>query len=451
MTTKVRDSRAAACLAVGTMALAVGCGSRPGDSRAVATRASSGEVAPSAAATNVAKPACAPDNGGITLPAGFCATIFDDEAGTPRNIAVAPNGDVFVNRSSRRAGGVLALRDTNGDGKADVRQTFGDGTGTGIALAPGWIYVEQTTSIVRYPLPAGSLTPNGSAQTIVSGFPPGGHDAHPFVLDGKGNLYVDIGSPSNSCQEKDRAPKVPGKDPCTELDTRAGVWRYDANKTDQQHSGANRYATGLRNAEGLAFNPADGVLYATSHGRDQLAQNWGFTEQQGAELPAEELFKVDRGIDGGWPYCYYDQIQKKKVLAPEYGGDGKQVGRCAGKSEPVVAFPGHWAPMATLFYTGRAFPAKYRDGAFVAFHGSWNRLPLPQAGFRVSFAPMSRGKFTGTYETFADGFAGGEVHAMPGPSTVAHRPAGLAQAPDGGLYVTDDTHGRIWKIVYVGR
>ncbi|AHG90403.1 L-sorbosone dehydrogenase [Gemmatirosa kalamazoonensis] len=437
-------------LLVAAGAIAVACGKGSGDGRAVDSHAVGGEVTPTAGPSAAAKPACAADNGGITLPAGFCATIFDDRAGTPRHIVVAPNGDVFVNRSSARSGGgVLALRDTNGDGQADVRETFGSGTGTGIGLVPGWLYVEHSTRIVRYPMTAGRLTPNGEPEVIVTGLPTGGHDAHPFVLDGKGNLFVDLGSPSNSCQQSDRQNRSPGKDPCPELTMRAGIWRFDANKQNQEPTATNRYATGLRNAEGLAVHPGDGALYSTSHGRDQLSQNWGFTDQQSAELPAEELFKVDQGTDGGWPYCYYDQFQKKKVLAPEYGGDGKQVGRCAGKAEPAVAFPGHWAPMATLFYTGRAFPAKYRDGAFVAFHGSWNRLPLPQAGFRVAFAPMSGGKFTGAYETFADGFAGGEIRSMP--NAAAHRPSGLAQSPDGGIYVTDDAKGRIWKIVYVGR
>jgi glucose/arabinose dehydrogenase len=346
---------------------------------------------------------------------------------------------------------VLALRDTNGDGVADVRETFGTALGTGIAVAPGWVYVEEGPRIVRYPVPAGKLTPSGAPDTIVSGLPmDGSHTAHPFVLDGKGNLFVDIGSATNSCQQTDRQKESPGKDPCTELETRAGIWRFSAETPNQRFSASARYATGLRNAEGLAINPADGALYATQHGRDGLAQQWGFTTERGAELPAEALFKVDQGTDGGWPYCYYDQVQKKNVLAPEYGGDGKKVGRCARKANPVVAFPGHWAPMATLFYTGTQFPAKYRSGAFVAFHGSWNRAPLPQQGFRVAFAPMSGNKFTGAYETFAGGFEG-NAEIVGNQNQAAHRPAGLAQSPDGGVYVTDDLHGRIWKVAYTGR
>src|SRR5439155_4530057 len=161
-----------------------------------------------------------------------------------------------------------------------------------------------------------------------------------------------------------------------------------------------------------------------------------------AEVPAEELFQVNNGDDFGWPYCYFDPLQKKKVLAPEYGGDGKKVGRCAQKKGDVAYFPGHWAPNGLLFYTGTALPAKYRSGAFIAFHGSWNRAPLPQAGFNVVFQPLRAGKAAGAYEVFADGFAK-NLNAPHNPPAVGnHRPTGLAQAPDGALYVADDALGR---------
>jgi glucose/arabinose dehydrogenase len=155
--------------------------------------------------------------------------------------------------------------------------------------------------------------------------------------------------------------------------------------------------------------------------------------------------RVGQGDDFGWPYCYYDGQQRKKVLAPEYGGDGTQVGRCAQARAPLVAFPAHWAPMAVLFYTGRQFPARYREGAFVSFHGSWNRAPLPQQGYRVAFAPAPGGRFDGSHETFA-----GEFDTRGGSGAAPRRPVGLAQGPDGSLYVTDDARGRIWKIVYTG-
>jgi glucose/arabinose dehydrogenase len=156
---------------------------------------------------------------------------------------------------------------------------------------------------------------------------------------------------------------------------------------------------------------------------------------------------VSRGDDFGWPYCYYDNAKHAKLLTPEYGGDGAKVGRCAEKRGSVAQYPGHWAPEALLFYSGSTFPAKYRRGAFIAFHGSWNRAPLPQAGYRVVFQPMDGAKTAGAYETFADGF----MTQRQGARNAARRPMGLAQGADGALYVTDDAGGRIWKIVYVGK
>ena len=145
------------------------------------------------------------------------------------------------------------------------------------------------------------------------------------------------------------------------------------------------------------------------HGRDQLSQNWPrlYTTQQGADEPAEELVQLRQGADFGWPECYYDNAQNKLVLAPEYGGDGgKAVGVCAQKQAPVAAFPGHWAPNDLLIYTGTAFPKPYQGGAFIAFHGSWNRAPEPQGGYNVVFQPLASGKAAGKFIVFAAGFAG---------------------------------------------
>ena len=444
-----------------------GCGRLAGALLAAAFAVSCGSLAaaaaPSRSKSDASSGGCA-DNAGIALSPGFCATVFADNLGHVRQMAVAPNGVLYANTWSGPyyhdapppAGGFLiALRDTKGDGRADMVQRFGPDAahgaagGTGIAYYDGAIYAELNDRIVRYRLPPGTVVPNGPPDVIVSGLPlTGDHPMHPFVIDGKGNLYVDLGSATNSCQVENRMPNSPGHQPCTELRTRAGIWRYDANKTGQEFSPKERYVTGLRNGEGLSFD-AEGRLFATQHGRDQLQQNWPrlYSVQQGAQEPAEELVQLEEGDDFGWPECYFDIDQKKLVLAPEYGGDGGEtVGVCAQKKEPVAVFPAHWAPNDLLIYTGTAFPKPYRDGAFIAFHGSWNRAPEPQGGYNVVFQPLANGTASGQFIVFADGFAG----RVKEPGQARFRPTGLALAPDGALYISDDVHGRIWRVTYAG-
>jgi len=154
---------------------------------------------------------------------------------------------------------------------------------------------------------------------------------------------------------------------------------------------------------------------------------------------------LSKGANAGWPYVHYDQLQKKLIVNPEYGGDRKKEGADS-ILKPIVAFPGHIAPNALLFYTGNMFPERYKNGAFIAFHGSWNRAPEKQGGYMVAFVPFKEGKPSGEWEVFADGFAGTENIESPGDAK--HRPCGLAQGPDGSLYVSDDTNGTIYRIVY---
>ena len=364
---------------------------------------------------------------------------------------------VWARRAFGDAGGFLvALQDTKGTGQADVNQRFGETVqsgghgGTGIGLYKGYLYAESNDEIVRYPLPPGAIVPSGPAELIVSGLPlTGDHPMHPFAIDANGQLYVDVATATNSCQLQNRTLKSPGLHPCTELDTRGGIWRYDANKTNQVFSPAARYATGIRNADGITVDSSGHGIFATQHGRDQLPQNWPdlYRPEQGPVLPAEELLRIKFHGDYGWPECYFDGIQGKLVLAPEYGGDGgKRVGICAQKLAPVAAFPAHWAPDDLLLYYGSSFPDHYRGGAFIAFHGSWNRAPYPQQGYNVVFQPLAQGNAQGHCEIFADGFAAG----LNDPAKAAQRPTGLAVGPDGALYISDDQHGRIYRIVYRG-
>ncbi len=444
-----RPPRASALALVPLLALLVACG---GETAASGDRASGGSGSadgPSSAEV------CAPDDGGLELPDGFCAQVVAKEVGRARHLAVDAEGDLYVALRSGRGedaepGGMVALRDTTGDGKADVsRRIVSDMGGTGAAVRDGHLYYGRDDAVLRWELPAGELAPTGEPETIVGGLRhEGGHAAKPLAFDGEGNLYVNVGSPSNACQEEERSRRSPGLDPCPQLETNAGIWRFDADLTGQRQSDGRRFATGMRNTVALAHNPLDGHLYAAIHGRDQLAQLWPdlYTQEESAELPAEELVRVEEGDDYGWPYCYFDHRKDEKVLAPEYGGDGDEVGRCAEKDDPLVAFPGHWAPNGLHFYTGDQFPERYRGGAFVAFHGSWNRAPQPQEGYKVVFVPFEDGDPTGDPSEFALGFR----EEGEGPREADHRPSGLAQGPDGALYVTDDQAGWIWRITHVG-
>jgi glucose/arabinose dehydrogenase len=406
---------------------------------------------------------CPERDSNLSLPDGFCATIFADKIGHARQLAVTSNGVVFVNtwtgvfygNDTPPAGGFLvALKDTKGTGKADVivrfGPTFAEGAhgGTGLWLYKSWLYAEIDDKIVRYELKGGEMDPTSNPQTVLSGMPSvGEHPMRPFAIDKNGNLFVSVGSATNACQKQNRIPHSPGDDPCTELNTFAGVWRYDANETNQVFSTKERYATGIRNGEGFDFDASERLL-VTQHGRDLLHENWPelYTPKESSELPAEELLFLREGANFGWPYCYYDDAQKKRVLAPEYGGDGKRIGDCARYDLPVAAFPAHWAPNDLKIYKHTQFPAGYRGGAFIAFHGSWNRPEGPQGGYNVVFQPLTNSNAFGQYIIFADGFAGKHKH----PHLAAHRPSGLAVAPDGALFISDDKAGRIWRITYHG-
>jgi glucose/arabinose dehydrogenase len=397
-------------------------------------------------------PACDPDNGGITLPAGFCALVAIDNIGSARHIAVAPNGDVYVAILGDRPGegGVVALRDTKGDGHFDVKETFGADSMTGIALRNGYLYVAKVHSVERWKMTPDELKPSGPAEIVVSDLPgEREHGDKGIAFDGKGGLYVNIGSPSNACQLRDRQVHSPGQDPCPILEQHGGIWKFDENKLGQKESDGTRFVTGLRQEPAITWH--DGALYIAMNSRDQLDTLYPgqFTAQENAERPAEPLYRAELGDNFGWPYCFYDYTLKKLIQAPEYGGDGKISDRCGKFNLPVASYPGHWAPVDIMFYSGKQFPTHYQDGAFIAFHGSWNRAPLPQDGYNVTFQPFSDGKPSGDFEIFANGFAG--KTPLMNPNDAVSRADGVAQAPDGSLYIGDSQKGKIWRVFYRGK
>ena len=400
------------------------------------------------------------DDGAIQLPPGFRALVVADNlvlgqkvgntANKLRYLAVADNGDLYAKTV---VGGLLALRSTKGDGRADQIVPFGSGGGTGIALWHGYLYESTTTAVYRYRITPGTLVPQGEPETVITGLPAGRqHDAKNIVFSSDGQLFVEVGSPYNDYSDGDRKLGAKGKDATEFLKTHGGFWRFDPLKLNQKFEDGYHYSTGHRHSVAAAWNPVSNALFMVMMGRDQLSvvAPQFYNDYDNAERVAEEMHVIHDGTNLGWPYTYYDPITKARMIAPEFGGDNKKRDDSGKYDPPLIAFPGHWAPLQTAFYFKDQFPAKYHGGAFIAFHGSWNRAPLPQAGYRVEFVPFDdKGMPTGTYEDFATGFP--EIQGeFTSPNAAKYRPCGLAVGPDGSLYVGDSERGRIWRIIYTG-
>jgi len=393
------------------------------------------------------------DNGGLELPPGFRALVVADKLIDGRKIgkdgdqlrflAVSPSGDLYA-KTAR--GGIIALRDKDGDGRFEEKQEFGSGGGTGIALHGNWLYSSTNDAIFRYALKPGELVPTGAPETVVTGLPNGHqHEAKSFAFGGDGQLYVEVGSPSNAYGNPDRAymaPGTPSKDPTEFLRTHGGWWRFDPDKLNQTQADGYHFSTGHRHMLAISWNRAAEAFYVVQMGRDQLnvvAPEY-YDELDNAERVAEVMHKLTDGANFGWPYTYWDPIKQARMLSPEHGGDGRKRAEAGKYPDPVIAFPAHWAPLQMSFYYGEQFPAHYRAGAFMTFHGSWNRAPRPQEGFRIAFVPFDeKGNAVGTYEAFALNARGTKF-----------RMGGIAVAPDGSLYVSETDVGRIWRIIYTG-
>ena len=405
-------------------------------------------------------PSTDPDNGGLILPQGFGALVVADSVGPARHLAVYTNGDIYIKlRIDTGDKGNMALRDVDGDGKADIFKRFGDYPNDGrfateMKIHNEYLYYSSELVVYRQKLDPNNLIPKGKPEVImVDEYPIRWHNAKSLAYDNKGGMYVTFSAPTNACEDLrltagDPNAVVKGEFPCSQLNILGGVWRFDENKLEQRQSDGVRFATGLRSIVGITWNKEQDNLYAVNHGRDYLHNHAPdyYSKWENSVLPSEEFMLIKKDDDFGWPYTYYDHFKSKRMLAPEYGGDGKQEAK--GYAEPIMGLPAHWAPNDLLFYTGSQFPDRYKDGAFIAFHGSTNRGPYPQAGYIVAFIPFKEGRPAGNLEVFADGFTGTDLVKQMKDSK--YRPMGLAQGPDGSLYISESKNGKIWRVIFNG-
>lgn len=388
--------RAASLLSLCGLLLLAACGIIP-SAPAHQAPASTSYAAPGASAAVV--PPTVPY---LHLPAGFQATVYATGLRGPRLITFGPSGALFV--AERATGRILALLDPAHQGQATQSVVVASGLDdpTSVVYDHGALYVGEHTRVTRLTL--GADLRATSRQVVVPDLPAGGgHVTRTVLLGGDGALYVASGSSCNVCVETDPH--------------RAAVWRYNPDGT-----GGHVYATGLRNAVGLAVNPWNHQVWATNNGRDELGDN----------TPPETVYALEADGDFGWPRCHAGTI-----VDPEFGHPGA----CDGVIAPLATFQAHMAPLGLAFYPSGTFPDAYH-GLFVAFHGSWNRTT--PAGYKVMFVPLdAHGNVAGQPRDFATGWLQADGH----PSG---RPVGLAVGQDGALYVSDDTGGTVLRIAYTG-
>ena len=374
----------------------------------------------------------------LQLPPGFTSTIVAEGLGGARHIAVNKQGGIYVKLSRLKDGkGIIYLKDTKKDGKFNQQLAFGDYPGTGIYIKGNYLYASSNDDVYRYQLDKnGEVINPDKPEKIITGLVNHNRDnSKSIAVDNNNNIYVNVGSYANACLIDPKSKQAPN--PCPLLDSVGGIWQFKINKLNQQYKDAVHYAAGFKNVVGLDWNMQTNSLFILQHGRGDLHNLFPelYTAEQDGRLPAETMYEVRKGADGGWPYEYYDQFQHKKILSPEYGGDGKKAGTHKAVN-PLVTFPAHLAPNALLFYTGNKFPAKYKNGAFIAFHG---KSPELQKGWLVAFVPFANGKPAGKWQIFADNFLINKDQ---------HKPCGLAQAADGSIYITDDSSGTVYRIQY---
>jgi glucose/arabinose dehydrogenase len=394
--------------------------------------------------------AAAPD--GLTLPPGFHATVVAENLGNMvRHMAFGDASRLYISteRQEKDApnAGIIALH-LDGNHHVDRIEHFSSiDNGTAIAIYKGALYAASANTLYRIPLSGHALMPAAQPQTVVVDVP--GKPALAFDITGR--LYLAVPGSGNICVAKDtpRNAQAQGLTPCPDLAGAAGVWRFNASKLTQKFADGEHFATGIRNTNALAWSSGDKALYMVNYGRDGAEKTWPklISAEDGAHI-SDEMFKVIQGTDMGWPYTYYDSVKHVRLAQPEYGGDGKTVIADSKYARPVVAFPAHVAPTDITFYEARQFPAHYRGGAFIAFHGAAGCDPEGfDGGYDVMFVPMDKFGEAGNPELFADGFAG-PTHEDKCGKGAAYRPVAVTVGPDGALYVADSQKGRIWRIAY---
>lgn len=346
----------------------------------------------------------------LQLPTGFQISVFAKDLGNPRNLAVASNGTVYVTR--REQGDVLALRDTNRDGRADQKRTVASGLKfvNGITIHQNRLYFVTDTRLYAADLLANGT--EGKLQTLIDDIPDAGQHPNRTIAFGPDKmLYLSVGSTCNACDE-------PNKEHATLL------------QVQPDGSKRNIYAKGLRNTIGFAWHPQTRELWGLDHGSD-----W-----RGNEQPPEELNLIKQGADYGWPFCWGDRRPDVYLSADPDGATKEEY--CAKTESPVLTYTAHSAPLAFMFYTASQFPTEYRNDAFVTMRGSWNRNP--PSGYKVVRIRYENGKPV-KFEDFVTGFLTKDGKAQFG------RPVGLATAPDGSLFFTDDTNGVIYRVSYTAK
>jgi glucose/arabinose dehydrogenase len=394
--------------------------------------------------------ALAEEPDGLVLPPHFHASVVATGLKGLRHMVVRPDGDIYASTRGGGATGIIAIH-LDQDHKMVSSQSFGTITGgTGIRLHGGYLYASSSKALFRYPVSPHALVPTSEPEAVVDGFPSNGFLNRIVAFDDRGGFFVGVGGMGNICADlKEGAPPV-GQRPCPDIATRAGVWRFSADRTAQHFpADGERYVTGLRDLDAMDWRSGD-ALYGAMQNRNGTNETWPtLVSAADEEAIGDDMYRFAKNSDLGWPYTYFDNARGRRLQAPEYG-EGVKEAPDKKYATPVLRLPAHAAPLDLLFYQGRQFPARYRGGAFLALHGAVGPdAPEGRNGYSVMFAPFARNGRAGKPTVFADGFAG-PTPANRNVARAAYRPVGLAEGPDGSLYIADSVKGRIWRITYDG-